>query len=198
MHPRICDVIPKWPVLRPRRVQSRRRIAQMRRARSIERSWTYLRHEFHGGARPGSGADRPRPPELKSRLGFKNSISKKLWCTPVVFTWYSPFQVLCPTRNFFSKPFQTCELLSGAGIIRSARTAGFQVSLARAFRRVPVSFKYLQWLQAGQARSVPPYGRHSVFVEGGIPMPQVPSGRQGVASPCRIRLTSTIRSSASS
>ena len=92
-----------------------------------------------------------------------------------------------------------CELLlSGAGIIRSARTAGFQVSLARAFRRVPVSFKYLPWLQAGQARSEPPYGRHSVFVEGGIPMPQVPSGRQGVASSCRIRLTSTIRSSASS
>jgi hypothetical protein len=54
------------------------------------------------------------------------------------------------------------------------------------------------WLQAGRARSVPPYGRHSAFVEGGIPMPQVPCGRQGVASSCRIRLASTIRSSASS
>ena len=116
----------------------------------------------------------------------------------LVLLYYSPFQVLCPTRNFFPQTFPNCELLSGAGIIRSARTAGFQVSLARAFRRVPVSFKYLPWLQAGQARSEPPYGRHSVFVEGGIPMPQVPSGRQGVASSCRIRLTSTIRSSASS
>ena len=99
---------------------------------------------------------------------------------------------------FFFQNFLNCELLSGAGTGRPARTAGFQVSRAGAFRRVPVSFKYLQWLQAGRARSVPPYGRHSVFFEGGIPMPQVPSGRQGVASSCRIRLRSTIRSSASS
>ena len=111
---------------------------------------------------------------------------------------YSPFQVLCPTRNFFFQNFPNCELLSGAGTGRPARTAGFQVSRAGAFRRVPVSFKYLQWLQAGRARSVPPYGRHRVFVEGGSPMPQVPSGRQGVASSCRICLRSTIRSSASS
>ena len=111
---------------------------------------------------------------------------------------YSPFQVLCPTRNFFSQNFPNCELLSGAGTGRPARTAGFQVSRAGAFRRVPVSNKYLQWLQAGRARSVPLYGRHRVFVEGGIPMPQVPSGRQGVVSSCRIRLRSTIRSSASS
>ena len=43
-------------------------------ARSIEWSWAYLQYEFHGGALPGSGADRPRPPELKSRFGFRNSI----------------------------------------------------------------------------------------------------------------------------
>ena len=34
----------------------------MRRARSIERTWAYLQYEFHGGARPGPGADRPRLP----------------------------------------------------------------------------------------------------------------------------------------
>ena len=54
----------------------------MRKERSKERSWAYLQYEFHGGARPGSGADRPRPRELKLRFGFRNSISKKLWCTP--------------------------------------------------------------------------------------------------------------------
>ena len=58
----------------------------MRRARSIERTWTYLRHEFHGGALPGSGADRPRPPELESKLGFRNSIKRILWCTPCAVT----------------------------------------------------------------------------------------------------------------
>ena len=35
-------------------------------------------YEFHGGALPGSGADRPRPPELKPRFGFRNSISTAL------------------------------------------------------------------------------------------------------------------------
>ena len=59
-------------VLRPRRVQSRRRVAQMRKVRSKDRPWTYPQYEFHGGALPGSGADRPRLPELKSRIGFRS------------------------------------------------------------------------------------------------------------------------------
>jgi hypothetical protein len=57
----------------------------MRKARSKDRPWTYLMHEFYGGALPGSGADRPRPPELKSRTGFKNSIRKNFRAPPVVF-----------------------------------------------------------------------------------------------------------------
>ena len=46
-------------VMPPSRVQSRRRVAQMHRARSKERSWAYLRHEFHGGALPGCGGGPP-------------------------------------------------------------------------------------------------------------------------------------------
>jgi hypothetical protein len=118
--------------------------------------------------------------------------------TPNKIEVIQSFSGFVSDSKLFFQNFPKCELLSGVGTGRSARTASFQVSRARAFRRVPVSFKYLQWLQAGRARSVPLYGRHRVFVEGGIPMPQVPSGRQGVASPCQIRLTSTIRSSASS
>ena len=38
----------------------------MRKERSKDRPWTYLMYEFYGGALPGSGADRPRLPELKS------------------------------------------------------------------------------------------------------------------------------------
>jgi hypothetical protein len=47
----------------------------MRKARSKEWSWVHLEYAFHGGARPGSGADRPRLPELKSRIGFKSLTS---------------------------------------------------------------------------------------------------------------------------
>ncbi len=39
-------------VLRPSLVQSRRRVAQMRKARSKKWSWVHLEYEFHGGARP--------------------------------------------------------------------------------------------------------------------------------------------------
>ena len=55
--------------------QLRRRVAPMRKVRSKEWSWVYPQYESHGGAFPGSGADRPRLPELKSRLGFKNLTS---------------------------------------------------------------------------------------------------------------------------
>jgi hypothetical protein len=55
----------------------------MRKARSIERTWSYLMYEFYGGALPGSGADRPRLPELKSRTGFKNR--KNFRAPPVLF-----------------------------------------------------------------------------------------------------------------
>ena len=61
-------------VMPPSRVQSRRRVAPMRRARSKERSWVYLRHEFHGGALPGSGGGPPGLTENR-RKGCRTVVS---------------------------------------------------------------------------------------------------------------------------
>ena len=61
-------------VMPPSRVQSRRRVAQMHRARSIGRSWAYLRHEFHGGALSGSGGGPPRLTENR-RKGSRTHLS---------------------------------------------------------------------------------------------------------------------------
>jgi hypothetical protein len=52
-------------LLRPRRVRSRRREASRHRARSKDRSWEYLRHEFHVGASRGSGDSTEEPGLLR-------------------------------------------------------------------------------------------------------------------------------------
>ncbi len=52
---------------RPRRVRSRRREAWRRRARSKDRSWAYLRHEFHVGASRGSVCGSPRLTENREK-----------------------------------------------------------------------------------------------------------------------------------
>ena len=46
--------------------------------------------------------------------------------------------------------------------------AGLQVLRARAFRRVPLNFKYLPWLQGGSAGPSSPYGRRPTSGAGGI------------------------------
>ena len=69
-------------------MQSRRRAAPMRKARSKDRPWTYLRHEFHGGALRGSGGGPPGLTENR-RKGSANTWSsgKKIKTKPVPPLW---------------------------------------------------------------------------------------------------------------
>ena len=96
-----------------------------------------------------------------------------------------------------AKKSAECKSISGAGTGRSARTASLPVSLARAFRRVPVRSTHFVRRQAGPLAHRLRMAAAAFSLKGAFSA-QVPSGRQGVASSCRIRLASTIRSSASS
>ena len=108
--------------------------------------WKIKLHQLFRAAAVRRCARRPHTDILRASRRFVRRASRLGHQSFSVFVTH--------LETFFYKTFQTANYLV-AGIIRSARTAGFQVSLARAFRRVPVSFKYLPWLQAGQARSEP-------------------------------------------
>ena len=107
------------------------------------------------------------------------------------------FSVFVPDWPGRPKKKCECKSISGAGTGRSARTSSLAVSRARAFRRVPVTSTRFVRRQAGPLAHRPRMAATAFSLRGAFSA-QVPSGRQGVASSCRIRLTGTIRSSASS
>ncbi len=77
-------------------MRSRRREAQKHQARSKDRYCAYLRHEFHDGARPGSGPERHRPSELKS-----TKLLRSAW--PVARFLCSPLREIA-SRSFWDLP----------------------------------------------------------------------------------------------
>ena len=67
-------------------------------------------HEFHGGALPGSGADRPRPPELSrgflphgekaqgsQLLGVSDLVAATCWVTDTLAWPFQPMRLLSPS-----------------------------------------------------------------------------------------------------
>ncbi len=96
--------------LQARRVQSRRRVAPMCRARSKDRPWAYLRHEFHGGALRGSAGGPPGLTEnrRKGEKGLRHLVqwekNKNKARSPRVVPWYSRTRTTTPIFLYFGLP----------------------------------------------------------------------------------------------